>query len=278
MIETRLAYHPGQRLEAAHLTTDAAIQCALSAAHIRAVHGVCGVVCGFEIRVAADARSVNVSPGLAYDAAGDELVVLETTTLPVPAWQPQGPGKPFDAGLEIHRAPGAARAAIRWTLSLEPTRRVCGKSPQRFLLAVLRLDAAGSVAGGPNHAVRNVARVGRRQEVFSRSIGWSDLFWHHAIEASWAEVDTSMAGFAATPVYFVRFAGEPEPQLSVGILGGVLLSAHDPRPAGFRLNATVLAQGLAHPQLLLRYQAALIEWTAVESFAALCAHSPGASP
>lgn len=273
MIETRVAYRAGQRLDARDLGDDAGIERALRAAHVRGVHRACGVACGFDVAVAADRRSVTVSPGLAYDAGGNELVLAEASTLMVPAWQPEGPGKPFDAGIELYFAPGESRARIRWTLALEPTRGACGAPPRRFLLAVLSLDGEGWVFGSPRYARRMVARTDRRPAVVSGTVEWKDLQWRYVGTTHWVDVDTSAARFASTPIYFVRFASEPGPHAKVADLSMVLLSVDDPRPASFRLNATYLAGDWRFKELIQHYKPARIEWTAVESFAACSLYS-----
>lgn len=276
MIDARIAYRPGQRLDAGDLNTDAGIGDAMQAAHIRGLHHACGVVCGFGIAVAADGRSVTVSPGLAYDAGGRELLLLDAVVLAVPAWQPQGAGKAYAAGIEIYRAANEARAAVRWTLSLDPTRVTCGGSVRRLLLGVLRIDGPGTIGGAPSYARRPVARTGRRPDIVSGSVAWSDLVWQHRGLTSSARVDTSKADFAAAPIYFVRFASEPPPQLNPsGGAGVVLLSASDPKPAGFKLNATLVVGGFHREQLRGSYTAALIEWTAIESLDGRCIDSTG---
>jgi hypothetical protein len=273
MIETRVAYRAGQRLDARDLGEDAGLEGALRAAHVRGVHRACGVACGFDIAVAADRRSVTVSPGLAYDAGGNELVVAEATTLRVPAWRPEGAGKPFEAGIELHVASGDSRARIRWTLAFAPTRGACGARPRRFLLATLAFDGDGSVFGSPRYAMRRVARTDRRPAVLTGTVAWNGLPWSGVGTSRWVNVDTSAAGFASTPIYFVRFASEPAPHGGVADLSLVLLSVDDPNPAGFKLNATYLAGDWRLELMTQHYRSAEIEWTAFESFAACSLHS-----
>jgi len=272
-IATRVAWRPGQRLDARDLGDEAATESALRAAHVRGVHRACGVACGFEVTVGADARTVSVAAGLAYDGAGEELAIAEATSLAVPDWAPADAGKPFEAALELYRAAGESRARLRWTLALEPTLGACGARVRRCVLAAFTLDGAGGIVDGPRYAKRPVARALRRPAIAFGELPFATAAWQTADRLLWIDVDTSAARFAATPVYFVRFAQEPKSDAEAVDLSMLLLSVEAPAPAGFRLNAVYPGGYWRFKELIQVRRGATIEWSAFEPFPGCSFHS-----
>ena len=119
----RLRYRPGQDLRSRDFRELTAVEAQLRWWHNRAEHGAYGVRFGLQavpepqpLPASREATAVMVSPGLAYDAFGRELVLARQTRLAVPA----SPATPVGPG-SGPAAPGATPAAATRVLTLRYT-------------------------------------------------------------------------------------------------------------------------------------------------------------
>jgi hypothetical protein len=81
----RLRYWQGQRLRSRDFNDEATYTALLRAWHNRALHAAgYGIVEGLGIEFPSGGHEVEVRPGLAYDAAGRELLLARPVTMPLP--------------------------------------------------------------------------------------------------------------------------------------------------------------------------------------------------
>jgi len=78
----RIEYYRGQRLTAADLQTDLEYEGRQDALHVRAVHGTWGIAFGLDVALAPG--GLQVSPGMAYDCAGRQVLAPAGLLVPVP--------------------------------------------------------------------------------------------------------------------------------------------------------------------------------------------------
>ncbi len=98
---TRVTWAEGSRLTKRDLADAIAHEARMLELHVATMHGAWGIASGLRILIGADLRSVRVSPGSAYTARGEAVVVVDTITVPAPA----GAGATFDLLLSSPGAP-----------------------------------------------------------------------------------------------------------------------------------------------------------------------------
>lgn len=155
--------------------------------HNRAVHQAYGILRGLEVTV--DDGVATVAPGVAFDCHGRELVLSTPRQVPLPA----------DAETSVLVI---ARSGDGVTL--------CWSPPEAAVIGdAVRLDVAG---GSAPPLVRPFARprIGRGATI-PGSTAWEPWLEHFGGQTLHlgiqVDVDTSAAGFTATPCYFAQFTG-----------------------------------------------------------------------
>ena len=142
---SRVNYFPGRLLTADDLAQEQATARDRQWLHNRLLHGD-GVATGLDVTVAGS--SVHVSPGMAIDALGREIVLTERRCL--------------DVSTVTHESHGRVQVVIAW--AEEPADEVPGPDgpvPSRFVERPHVLLAEHTLDEAPEHAVL-LARVHRR--------------------------------------------------------------------------------------------------------------------
>jgi hypothetical protein len=232
--QTRVRYHDGALLAARDLRADAAAQARARWRHVAVAHDAWGIALGLHAALAAGAR-VTVSPGLAYDRCGRELLLPEPVTLDVPAAGgvlvicAAGESE-IDArgGVCLGDSPPLERAALVWRRPHEvrmgdevPLGRVHAGAPMTWDVTARRYArprARARVASG-------VAII-----PWERWAVWLSSSDSAAPIGRQVRVDTSEAGFVAAPCYF---AGPIPMPGGIANLTGLFVSIADVSPAGF---------------------------------------------
>lgn len=141
---SRVNYFHGRVLTADELAAEQAQTRARQWLHNRVLHGV-GIATGLEVTV--ERNTVLVSPGVAIDALGREIVLTEQRGL--------------DASSVVHESHGRVQVVIAW--AEEPADEVVGPDrpvPGRFVERPHLLLAEHALGEAPEHAVP-LARVYR---------------------------------------------------------------------------------------------------------------------
>ena len=199
------------------------------ARHLRGAHGTWGVALGFDVEAltASMPQTVSVGPGLAYDAAGRELLLTRPQTLTIPA---QASGT---ATLVATTGGDACLPGVRLRLAWREQPVQLG---QDVPLATIDL-ATDTIDQSRRPHIRSAAppRVaGGRVEVGAAAAQGTSFAFAVA-------VDTSAGGFEQVPRYLVEPSlGSATMAAPTGILGP-LLAIEDPTAAGFSLVVRHLA-------------------------------------
>jgi hypothetical protein len=197
------------------------------ARHLRGAHGTWGVALGFDVAgdLSASPRILAIGPGLAYDAAGRELVSDRLREVPIP---------PAAAGVVIATVASTGCVpdpVLRIAWSAHPLRL-----GHEVPLATIDLDA-GTVDAVRRPHVQTMAPPrlgGGLVEVGAAPVAGASFGYDVA-------VDTAAAGFESVPTYLVQpVSGELSASQRMGLLGP-LLTVHDPQPDRFSLTVRYLA-------------------------------------
>ena len=142
---SRVNYFHGRILTADDLAQEQKAARARQWLHNRALHGY-GIATGLEVSVEGD--SVHVSPGVAIDALGREIVLVERRQL--------------DASSVVHESHGRVQVVIAWAeVPADEVPGPDGPLPSRFVERPRLLLAEHALGEAPEHAVA-LARVYRR--------------------------------------------------------------------------------------------------------------------
>lgn len=187
LVIERLRHVPGELLRSRDLRDQLAADVELQWWHQRAVHDAAGVVAGLVAHI--EGESVTVTPGLAYDPRGRELLLAQTATIERPAsgvvlvlrrCERHAPELAWVAPAQLQRCDGVSLA--RWNPKdggLEPAYGTRARS-----LARPRFASGATLAGATDWAP------------------WLEL-WRtaHALGIE-VRVNTRTAGFTGHPCYF----------------------------------------------------------------------------
>lgn len=228
----RIRYRQDQRLQADDLKDDMAYEAQLRALHIRTVHRTWGVALGFEVSLDEADNTVTVTPGLAYDCHGHEILSSRSQIFSAPSlpnsvtagWfelviryrQLSTPSLHYESLCSSSDSPTLEQPDWRWVYA-GPVDDSAAHPPP--LAADVRLGkeiplARVQVTSGQFVALdfsqrRNAQKLVRphiatgQQRQGSLTINGSILSWS-------VEIDTSSAGFSSeTPLYFVSLADHP---------------------------------------------------------------------
>jgi hypothetical protein len=218
----RPEFFAGEVLHAAELADVIVVERSLRWLHNRVLHGW-GVGLGLTVDGARGAKSISVSEGYAVDAAGRDLVLEQTVTLPVPPVAAGPDGGPVDyvlvvAYTEDDAAPVDLRDGACDTVGAvrrhdDPT--VAWRIPAAVRDGLDVVLAAASVRGCALTAAPTTAAVRRRLGSIPTprvAAGTADPTWSLWPSESnpagvTATVDTSLGGFGDTPAYQVSIVG-----------------------------------------------------------------------
>lgn len=202
----RLRYWQGQTLRSRDLNDQLAYDASLRWWHNRAIHDTWGVV--FGLRPGLDGQEVIVSPGLAYDCFGRELILAPSRGIALPR---SGEGQVWLLVLRAEAAAPAPRppVALVWTKPdpvLDPRLGV-PLARGRFVEGAFRLEESER-----RPAIRPVSRprLGSGATVRGRTDwrAWTLPRGRFSIGGIDVRIDTTAAGFELTPCYFASLQGD----------------------------------------------------------------------
>ncbi|MGZ4354737.1 MAG: hypothetical protein ACXVZ4_14480 [Gaiellaceae bacterium] len=254
----RPAFFDGQRLTAADLSEASGYSVLLRRLHNRALHGW-GVVLGLAVTGARGARSVQVSPGLALDCTGRELLLPASTEIAVPPVAEAGDWFLVVSGVDDADLPAAdERAGVCGTegavrLDDEPLVRWLaatgkGEAGVRFgydvVLAKARirackLDDDVDLSARQQLPDEQPYVAAGQTPVTTTSWKW----WPSNTERAGVvtKVSTAEAGFRTTPSYQARLGGDR--QYGADVYDGI---GHIFEPSATSFEFCVVLPTLAH--------------------------------
>jgi hypothetical protein len=238
----RLLYWRGQALLARDFREEAAQADERRAWHNRAVHQAFGIAAGLEVTPldASTARTVAVSPGLAYDRTGREILVRRALTIAVPPLPPSTAEATFDLLLRLPRSPGCAgseSAELGWRPS--SARRSIDDVPLArfgFFNETIEQDSRFSAPRTRPYARPRIASG----STLPGNTPWqpeeapADLPRRSDRGTSIAtRVDTSGAGFTEVPCYFAWLEGSLVDEVAGVFLPAMFTQVTDETLTGF---------------------------------------------
>jgi len=254
----RFRYYRGQALEARDLRGQLEVDAALQAWHDRALHGAYGVAFGLAVSEGA-AGHVEVSPGAAYDASGRLLLLQRVRRLALPAAQAQqGPwllAARFRSSDEFPSRRLLAGACPSCGSPLLEEAPALAWAPEKTFehgpaVPLARaISSAGNPALDPDYSAP-FARPRARPHIASGAtlpgqgfVPWRPGRLQLGLQI---QVDTSVAGFTATPHYLAWLVNGNAPQRS---RPSVLLLTHvtQATPTGFLFRILLLADATFFP-------------------------------
>lgn len=220
----RPAFFDGQRLTAADLGGASGYSALLRRLHNRALHGW-GVVLGLAVTGARGARSVQVSPGLALDCTGRELLLPAATEVAVPPVAAAGDwflvvSGADDADLAAEERAGVCGAEGAVRLLDEPLVRWLDATGKGEVRVRLGYDVVLAKARIRACKLDDDVDLGARQQLPDEqpyvaagqtSVGRTSWrWWPSDADRSGVvtTVSTAEAGFRTTPSYQARLAGD----------------------------------------------------------------------
>ena len=268
----RLQYTDGALLLRADLATGVGAEVRRMGLHVRALHDTWGVATGLKASWIAANRVVVVDGGSAFDCRGGVVSLPSPVDLPVPD-VPFGLGfATFDLVLGSDGVRWEATGKGPGSPDLGPGVRVGLDVP----LARFTRFSPGLVLG-PDYSVRKTARAQARPYIGFGVTAPGELSWSTGSSMLRASVDTSAAGFSATPYYVAQLVDPPA--LSPGLVGPfVSLAWFAPERFVIRLAAAATpAQPLAAVLASLSQAASTIRvaWIGVEPQVGCSTGAPG---
>lgn len=285
MLIQRVRHHQEERLQASDLNADMAYEAMLHRLHLRGLHDTWGAALGLRLARRNDGKAALVSPGMAYDRLGRELLLKVSTALDAPV-RPAGsqgqalvydltvrhldvdPKKPVpDGGSLCTIIPGLG-LEFRWVLAGEVTSQAA-----QWLADGIRLGEEvplgrfilndQDLLSQPSYAHRRNARPLLRPHLAADTVlpAWEadyeqvDEFTTILRSATFtAEINTTNGGFSQDTHYFVRLllTAELKSFLEDGKLIGPLVSISNPDYLGFtvRVSYALLADPVEQTSLL----------------------------
>ena len=267
----RVRHHQDERLLAADLNADMAYEAILRRLHLRGLHDTWGVALGLRLARGQDGKSVLVTPGLAYDCLGRELLLAVGIAMDAPARPAGFAGTPLVYDLTVRYVDLDTKS------SHQASADFCQQSPDRGL------DFRWALAGPANHPAsawlaQNI-RLGEEVPLGRFILGANDtlnqpdyrfrrnarpLLRPHlavnSVQPVWqvgyeqvdektrllrtatftASINTPEGGFSQDTHYFVRLlSGEGLSSLMAGgKLLGPMTSLYNPTFSGFSVRVT----------------------------------------
>lgn len=257
-----IRFEEGSLLRGADLNDQVRAESRLAELHVEGVHDTWGVATGLRVQLSADRRWALVTAGHAFDRRGRVVTLGAAATIAAPAVPVPGVAQPaFDLlldrnGVRWERADGAAEADI-------PLGR-CVRLGDGSLLAMDR-------------SVRRGVRALTRPHVGFGITPPGGLTWTAGTAGLRAIVDTTEAGFTATPFYLAHVAALPA--LPAGYLPPFLSLAWF-YPGRFSARLTFLSTmgrsaSLAVAEMLQLAPSIRLAWIGVETLVGCSAGAPG---
>jgi len=252
----RPVFFDGQRLTAADQAAVQDYQRELRWLHNRSLH-TWGIAFGLEVIAKRGDRSVSVQMGYALDCLGRDLLVNTTISLPIPpvSGSAAGPATYYltisyleddDLQPELRQGEcntnGAVRlpekARLRWQQPEDRQPESRYRHGYDVILASIQVENC-KLSAEPSPKQRREARPASQPYVSAGSAG-SAIVWQVVksggkVIGLKARVDTSAAGFGATPQYMAHVVGDRLTPGSEDILEG-LVNINDATPVGFTLT------------------------------------------
>ncbi|MDQ0079499.1 hypothetical protein [Arthrobacter oryzae] len=221
----RPVFLPGQVLDANDLRMQHDVDDGLRRLHHRMLHGW-GICQGLAVSGARGGISVALSPGYALDSSGRELVVTESTNVPVPPVAAGPDGKPVVFALVIRwteeaeafvstpggscNTQGAVRRSDAPTVAWLETQ--AAREGYDVILGEVSVQGCKLVTV-PDPTLRRLLNPPPTPYSSAGSTAPGRTGWQVRSASSgqpwavWTEVDTAEAGFGDVPVYLARVAG-----------------------------------------------------------------------
>jgi hypothetical protein len=277
----RITYREGQRLTASDLQDDRNGRARLRRLHVRHLHETWGIAIGFDVQAASD-EAVAVGPGYALDiaardlalstslavpvpaVAGPELFVLVATYMPDCAFPTTAAGAAVCLDAPVHPRRERPALALRTIAELE-----IGPMVPLCHVVVQNQKIAGTVQTRIRRYARRMVRPYVAGGVTDADSNLWTRFWHNNLWYGMSQrVDTSEAGFTATPQYVAQLVPvQPSPvnrttteveQALAGAHGHIRETARD----SFVFEAVVIERFI--PDLLRSWA---IRWVGVQPMA-----------
>lgn len=253
----RPIFFDGQRLTAADLTAVQEYQRQMRWLHNRSLH-TWGIVFGLEVTAQRGDRELTVQGGLALDCLGRELLLSDAVTLPIPPVasknkKPAGyyltisyvednqltPTEMEEGVCETNgavRLPEKARLRFQSLFDQDPSVRY--SSGKDVILATISVENC-KLTASPATKERRDARPANQPYVATgfttaNQTTWSAFEVGGSTVGLKAVVDTSAAGFGATPLYSAQVVGSRVLVDERGLMDGMINIA-DATPTGFTL-------------------------------------------
>ena len=267
----RVRHHQDERLLAVDLNADMAYEAMLRRLHLRGLHDTWGVALGLRLALGQDGKSVLVTPGLAYDCLGRELLLAVGIALEAPVRPGGFAGTPLVYDLTVRYEDLDTKSPrqdsvffcqqspdrglyFRWALAgpanhpasawLAQNIRLGEEVPLgRFILS------ANDTLNQPEYRFRRNARPLLRPHLAVNSLPpvWQATYEQVDEETRLlraatftASINTPEGGFSQDTHYFVRLL--PSEGLSALMAGGKLLgpitSLYNPTNSGFFVRVT----------------------------------------
>jgi hypothetical protein len=254
----RIRYADGEVLASSALRHDTSYESRARRLHVATMHRTWGVAVGLSLSLSEDHRKVLVTPGLAYDCFGRELLLGDTIHLdhPEPAADATPPGQGVDLVIRLSVQTGAVPGWPKAVFACD------GTNPARFNgqpeirwgfvdqhsgggqvrlgldvpLGRFLLDADGTLSG-PDLDHRRAARSLTRPHVGFGIAQPPELSWEFPFAGYGrreARLDTTSAAFSKTPFYFVALARNP--WVTDDLVVGPFVSVAEPAQTHFRLQ------------------------------------------
>lgn len=267
----RIRHRQDERLLAADLNADMAYEAMLRRLHLRGLHDTWGVALGLRLARGKDGKAALVTPGMAYDCLGRELLLADGFALQAPT-RPSGyagaalafdltvryadivKDSPSSSGAGICPPPPNRGLAFRWALA-GPTNH-----PASALLAQgIRLGEEvplgrfildpNNMLSSPDYRFRRTARPLLRPHLAMNSVlpSWQILEGQAGAQPSLqqsatftAVIGTADGGFSQDTHYFVRLLPSDSlaSLLAAGTLLGPLTSVSAPSSTGFSVRVS----------------------------------------
>ena len=208
----RLQYTDGALLLQADLATGVHAEARRMGLHVRALHDTWGVATGLKANWIAASRVVVVDAGSAFDCGGGVVSLPSPVDLPVPDVPLGASFATFDLVLSSEGVRWAPTGRGPGSPNLGPGIRVGLEVP----LARFTRFSPGLVLG-PDYSVRKTARAQARPYIGFGVTAPGELFWSTGSAMLRASIDTSAAGFSATPFYVAQLVDPPA--LAPGLVG-----------------------------------------------------------